>query len=109
MFAVVTIGQLHMRAAFLSLLLVLGACAEFPSLDNRISTTARDAPYPRLTNIDPLLAQASIPVPATNAVAQDVNARIARLTQRANALRGPIIEPATLAQMQRGVDRSALR
>jgi len=98
-----------MRAAFLSLLLGLGACAEFPSLDDRISATARDAPYPRLTNIDPLLAQASTPVPATNPVAQDINARIARLTQRANTLRGPIIEPATLARMRRGVDRTALR
>jgi len=100
-----------MRAAILSLMLCLSACADFPSLDDRIDGAARDAPYPRLTNIDALLAQANTAGPlATNAtVAQDVAGRIANLNARAAALRGPIIENVTRDRMRRGIARSALR
>lgn len=98
-----------MRAASLFLLLCLGACAKFPQLDDRIDAAARDAPYPTLTDISPLLVQANTVVPGNTAVAQDIAGRVSGLTARANALRGGIIEQPVLARMRRGINTSALR
>jgi len=96
-----------MRAAFLFVLIGLAACAEIPALEDRIDATARNAPYPTLINIDPLLAQAGQTASGT-AITQDMTARIAALRARANALRGPIIPASLRNRMARGVDTSAL-
>jgi len=98
-----------MRAASLFLLICLGACATFPELDDRIDAAARDAPYPTLTDITPLLMQANTRAPVDNTVAQDIAGRVSGLTARADALRGGIIEPSVRARMGRGIDTSALR
>ena len=96
-----------MRLPFLLSLIGLAACADVPALEDRIDAAARDAPYPALINIDPLLAQASTATPAL-AIEQDVTARAAALRARANRLRGPIIAPGLRARMARGVNTSAL-
>ncbi|SEV98143.1 hypothetical protein SAMN04488515_0502 [Cognatiyoonia koreensis] len=97
-----------MRTVVLSLLIGLCACAEFPALDERIDDAARAAPYPTLTNIAPLIAQANASGTATNSVATEIDGRRANLSARADRLRGAIIEPALRNRMQRGVDTSAL-
>lgn len=98
-----------MRAVCFSLLICLGACAEFPSLDDRISPAARDAPFPKLTSLRPLLDQANSAQTITNSVQTDIASRITRLTARADALRDPVIAAPTRARMRRGIDSSALR
>jgi len=92
-----------MRLAPLMMIFGLWACAPFPQIT---STTDPQAATPRLVPLAPLLAQATagpvaLPVP--------LDARIARLTQRAARLRGPVIDPATRARMSRGVRDRALR
>lgn len=61
-------------------LICLSACAQFPALDDTISDTARDAPFPRLTQLPDLPAEGD----ANEAMMQ---ARIAALQARATLLR----------------------
>lgn len=96
-----------MRAALLSVFVGLAACADVPALEDRIDATARDAPFPALINIDPLLAQ-TYAAPQSQAEVADMNARIAGLRARADRLRGPIIPASLRARMARGVDTTAL-
>ncbi len=63
------------------ILLAFAACAEFQALDGAINDTARDAPYPTLVALPPLLG--TQPVAADEAM----TARIAALNARADRLR----------------------
>jgi len=68
-------------------LICLTACTDFPVLDDTLSDADRAAPFPELTNIAPLLAQANR---GTQASAQDdanMRARINALQARAARLR----------------------
>ncbi|TBN43775.1 hypothetical protein EYE42_01170 [Paracoccus subflavus] len=61
--------------------------------------------YPRLLPTDVILAEPVLPdhapaATAPGAVRADTAARADALRQRADALRGPVIEPETLARMQ---------
>ncbi|MEO1639922.1 MAG: hypothetical protein AAFU41_11840 [Pseudomonadota bacterium] len=66
--------------AILPIAILLAGCTSFPTLEDTISDAARDAPYPTLT---PLPA---IPTAGVDE-AEDLNARIAALQQRADRLR----------------------
>ena len=96
----------------LALLLVLlaAACVRSPMPDPVPSATTHSTAFPALIPLGPLLAQAN----AQNGAAQSdptagLGGRITRLNARAAALRGGVIDPQTRAQMQAGVDTSALQ
>lgn len=88
---------------------VLTACAQVPQLDGTIDAAARDAPFPTLTPIGPILAQAQATSQVSAADVGDISARIAALQSRAAILRRPVIDNATRAAMARGVSNAALR
>lgn len=75
------------------------ACAPFPELDGTISEAARNAPFPRLINIDTIAA----PAPSEAPDLANLDARLARLNARAEALRGPVIDPGTTNRLDTGV------
>ncbi len=78
-----------MRATLLSLL-ILTACAQFPEHDARLDDASLDAPYPALSSLDTLLAQADS---AAFDPTASLEARVAALNARAAQLRAPVIEP----------------
>ncbi|MCO4846707.1 MAG: hypothetical protein KC448_01895 [Yoonia sp.] len=95
-----------MRFILFLALAALGACADFPDLDARVDAATRDAAYPTLPPLDPLIARASAlktsgQITAASVAAFDV--RIANLRAKSVRLRAPIIDAATLARMRRGV------
>lgn len=90
-------------------LILLVACAEAPSLDDRISPAAAAAPYPALMPLAPLLALAAQPGQITPQTQPRIDGNAASLRARAARLRAPVIDSATRARMQRGIDTSALR
>ncbi|MCZ0962301.1 hypothetical protein [Paracoccus benzoatiresistens] len=81
--------------------LTLIACAAL------LSGCGGDAePYPRLLPTDQILAEPTLPDHAPEAadspaaVDVEAEARAAELRRRAEALRGPVIEPETLSRMR---------
>ncbi len=81
-----------------------GACAPFPDLDETITAEARRAPYPDLVPLEGLQARAE----ATRidpGTAQTIEARAARLRDRAARLRGSVIDSRTRARMEAGVSQ----
>ena len=89
-----------MRA--LVLLPLLAACAEFPTLDARISATERAATPPPLLPVAGLLAQGEA-LPDQAALASDLAAEAARLQAQAASLPAP----ATASDAQRLADLQA--
>jgi len=77
-------------------------CTQFPDLDASVTDAARAGPYPDLVPLDGLQARL-----ATSRIAPDtlpaIEARIARLRARAARLRGSVVDGATRARMQAGV------
>ncbi|AHM05891.1 hypothetical protein roselon_03649 [Roseibacterium elongatum DSM 19469] len=69
--------------------LALAACSSgMPDLDQRITQTSRDAPYPTLVPLGPLLAQVDALLPRRAAAeGQSLEARAADLRRRAAQLR----------------------
>lgn len=53
------VKQPKMRMILMIAIAGLGACAEFPQLDDRIDAAALAADYPTLQPLDPLLAKAA--------------------------------------------------
>lgn len=93
------------RAVFpaLFLALALGACTQFPELDDTIDPAAEAADYPRLIPLEPMLAEARA-APARNAETEAaLEARAAALRARAARLRGEVVDAETQARMRRGV------
>ncbi|MFN6979133.1 MAG: hypothetical protein ACK4OP_13475 [Gemmobacter sp.] len=75
------------RPTVFAILVLLAACSALPpDLDGAETAAARTAPYPQLVPIDPLLA-AETAGTASAADTAAVEARAARLTARAAALR----------------------
>lgn len=68
-------------------LLCLSACAEFPSLEDTITQADRDAPYPTLSSIEPVLTQAQSATAASTQIEADLRSRVAALQARAARLR----------------------
>ncbi len=94
-----------MRLIPLIVISALSGCAAFPLLDTRIDPAAAAAPYPALIPLGPLLTQAGTGGVAPLASA-GLSGRLSALAARAAALRGPVIDSATRARMQEGVDTS---
>ncbi|MCZ4353334.1 hypothetical protein O4H61_12465 [Roseovarius aestuarii] len=82
---------------------VFTACAPFPQLDNTVSDTLRDAPYPQLVPLDALDTQMAQPR-LTDQSMTAMEARIQRLRTRASRLRGTVIDSPTRQRMSRGVN-----
>ncbi|MGR3271621.1 hypothetical protein [Thalassococcus profundi] len=86
-----------------ALLLCLSACAEFPELDATATPGVATAAYPQLLPLETLLDG---PAPrATPDLRAGVEGRAASLRARAARLRGPVIDAATAARIERGVRR----
>lgn len=95
-----------MRFLLILALTVVTACTTFPDLGAQIDANARNAAYPTLQPLAPVLAKAANAqshgqITAASEAAFDD--RIARLRTKSAALRGPIIDSATRARMRRGV------
>ncbi len=73
----------------LPLPLLLAACGDpLPDLDAGLSPAARDAPFPELVPLGPLLAQTDALLPRdAEAEGRSLEARAADLRRRANLLR----------------------
>lgn len=83
---------------------LLAGCTDFPALEGTVSPAARNADYPTLVSIEPMLQAAEAARLSPGATpAGDLNSRLARLRARARALRGPVIGAATLARMRAGI------
>lgn len=65
------------------LALLLTGCADFPVLDGTIDEDAKNAPFPRLVNIQSL----QIPSITTDEDTGDLSGRLNRLNAEAEALR----------------------
>ena len=85
------------------LALSLAACAQFPALDGTVPPSAQAASYPTLVPLEPLLA--GIEATSTDPVAtsSSVNARVARLKNRAAQLRQTVIDGETRTRMSGGI------
>lgn len=95
-----------MRYAIGFIFVVLVGCADFPALDGAVDDTARNAGFPSLVPLDPLLAKVDQQTATSQITAASVatlDGRIAALRTKAARLRGPIIEPRVRARMRRGV------
>jgi len=98
------VKQPKMRMILMIAIAGLGACAEFPQLDDRIDAAALAADYPTLQPLDPLLAKAANQKSTITAASEaGFDSHIGTLRARAARLRGPVIDAATRARMRRGV------
>lgn len=90
------------RRACLALLLALAACAPFPDLT--AVAPGVDAPPPALLPIDQVLAAGKIgQLSASSGTA--LAARAGNLQQRAAAMRGPLLDPATRERLAQAGNR----
>ncbi len=81
--------------------LLVASCATFPELDDTVSQSDKDAPYPTLANLDELLSSQPAQTPGTDPTIAD--SRLASLKARAARLRGPILTRAERRRLQGGV------
>jgi hypothetical protein len=98
-----------MRLAAALLMTGLGACAPFPVIETSIDAAARAAPFPTLSPLAPVLAEAATSTQITDASVVSADARIAGLRARAAGLQGQVIDPALRTRMTAGVDTATLR
>ncbi len=87
-----------MRIKPLVLVSLLAGCAGAPTLPGDATDADRNAPYPVLVPLGPILAAAA--VPGTPDPSAGIDARVAALNARADALRGPVLDPATASALQ---------
>lgn len=81
--------------------LALAACAEFPQVDAALAEGDPEADYPELLPFEQLLAGEEPQLSETDDAA--LLARAAELRNRANGLRGPVIDRDTRDRMDDGV------
>lgn len=85
-------------------------CGATPNIGGSTADAARAADYPELVSLDLLINTAeSTPSRITPASVASTNSRITNLRNRANALRGPVVDRATRARMRAAIARAALR
>jgi hypothetical protein len=90
--------------ASLGIAAALPACTQFPDLEQTVRDAARNGPYPDLVPLDGL--QARLAASRFDAgTAPAIDARIAQLEARAARLRGSVIDDASRARMQAGVQQ----
>ena len=79
----------------------LTACAEFPEVDAALASDRASAEYPDLLPFEQLLDAREPRL--TDSDDEALRARAAGLRNRADGLRGPVIEPQTRDRMNDGV------
>lgn len=93
-----------LRPLTLLLALTLTGCTQFPELDATIPAGVKDAPFPALVPLPPLLAQNSAVTADPVATTQGLQARVASLRARAQRLQNrPVIDGPTRAQLRRAM------
>lgn len=75
-----------MRAAPIVLCLALSACTQFPALDGTVTPDLKNADFPDLVPLDPLLANTQPVIADPVQTTQALEARVAALRARARAL-----------------------
>lgn len=81
--------------------MALTACAEFPEVDAALASDGPPLDYPELLPFEQLLTASEPRLTETDDDA--LRARAAGLRNRADGLRGPVIEPQTRDRMNDGV------
>lgn len=81
----------------------LSGCVDIPELDEEISKQLRDADYPMLLPIDSALAIGTTKVSSPEDVNSELAARVARLEQKAEALRQPILDAESHSRLRETV------
>ena len=84
-------------------LVALAACAQFPELDGTVTPDIANARPPELVPLSTLIARSSAGSPTVEAQVGEFTPSLTNLRNRAERLRGPVIDPATRARMLRGI------
>ena len=91
------------RLSILIAVLALGACTQFPELDNTITPDLERAEFPALVPVEPLLAAATAgrvdPVQTETALL----GRLSRLRARADRLRGSVLSGRERQRLREGM------
>lgn len=78
----------------------------YPEVEAAMSPEAMRADYPRLVPMTALLAQIDeLPAQSGAAISDDLAARVARLRARAEVLRRPVVDVATMTRLRSAVNR----
>lgn len=85
--------------------LFLVSCTDFPDLDDVITDQARQGGFPVLVPIDGLLPTTAQDFEQAKTEAKNLVARARALRQRAQALRGPVIDARTRYALARAQAR----
>ena len=83
---------------------LLGACSDFPQLDDAVSPAAKTAPYPSLVPMDQALANAQ-DVQITDETISTLNGRMNGLKRRATRAKRPVIDTETRTRLQDAIKR----
>ncbi len=83
---------------------LLGACSDFPQLDDAVSSAAKNAPYPSLIPMDQALANAQ-DVQITDQTISTLNGRVNGLKRRATRVSRPVIDTETRNRLQDAINR----
>ena len=95
---------MHLRSALIPIVFAaLGACSDFPELDDAVDSDAQGTTYPDLVPIESLNSRAP-DQRITPETAPDLDSRIARLKNRAARLKGPVVDTETHERMKAGVE-----
>ena len=88
-----------MQRAFLILLFALGACTQFPELNDRVSPLAENAEFPDLVPLEPLLAKSATSPQRGIDIAEGLGGRVASLRARADRLRRNVLSASDRARL----------
>jgi hypothetical protein len=93
----------HPFAIIGSMLLLTGACTQFPELDQRITPAMEAAEYPALVPLGPVLAQARSTQIEPDRAGAALDARVAALNARAARLRGSVLSGSENQRLSQGL------
>ncbi|AXX98347.1 hypothetical protein [Profundibacter amoris] len=95
--------MLRLSLAF-TFVALLGACSDFPQLDDAVSPAAKIAPYPSLIPIDQALTNAQ-DVQITDESVSTLKGRMNGLKNRTTRAKRPVIDTETRKRLQDAIDR----
>lgn len=85
---------------------VAGCDYSYPEVEAAMSPEAMRADYPRLVPMTVLLAEIeALPPPSGQAISDDLAVRVARLRARAEVLRRPVVDVATMTRLRSAINR----
>jgi len=88
----------------LTLAALLGACSDFPQLDDAVSPAAKNAAYPSLVPMDQVLVDTQ-DVQITDETVTTLSGRMNGLKGRATRAKRPVIDDETRNRLQDAIDR----